>query len=90
MRINYLVVETDSFEVVQAIQNLSECQTSGVVVTDDCRNLMSSFGRATIMHGGQEANEVSHELARFGFIRGLEGSSPDFPVQFFVKDMLIV
>lgn len=58
----------DSMKIIQAMKNPSEYRTSGAVVTYDCRNLMTSFGRARIMHWGREANVDSHELARFCFI----------------------
>lgn len=55
--------ESDSMEIVQAIQDRSDYRASAAVVTDDCRKMMSSFGRATIVHCAREGNAVVHWLA---------------------------
>lgn len=60
-----IVIESDSLEIIQAIQNPSEYQASGAMITNDCRKLISSFGKAIISHCVREANGCAHELACF-------------------------
>jgi ribonuclease HI len=48
--VNYLVVESDSLEVVQVVLDPSEFRGSFAVVIDDCRNLLMMLGMATFQH----------------------------------------
>jgi ribonuclease HI len=66
-----LVVESDSLEVVRAVQNPSELRGLQAVVLDDCRHLLSMLGMATINHCPREANVDAHELARYGSTQGV-------------------
>jgi hypothetical protein len=59
-----LVVESDSMEVVHAVQNPSELGMEAVVI-DDCRHLLMS----TIKHCPREANVT--ELTRYGSTQGV-------------------
>ena len=61
-----LSIESDSMEIVQAIQNPDDYRASGAAITDDCRRLMSSFGKATINHCVRD--ECAHTIARFNFL----------------------
>jgi hypothetical protein len=45
-----LSVESDSMEVVEAFLNPFEFRRTGVVIIDDCRQLLASLGMATIRH----------------------------------------
>ncbi|KAI5018929.1 hypothetical protein ZWY2020_043817 [Hordeum vulgare] len=50
-----LVVESDFREIVQAILDPSEYRAAAAVLTDDCRKVLKSFGRATIDHCARNA-----------------------------------
>ncbi|XP_044432363.1 uncharacterized protein [Triticum aestivum] len=89
-----LVVESDSQEIVQAMKDPSEYRALAAVVTDDCRQVLSSFGRATIVHCARESNGVAHWLARTSYRRQLnevwQEHPPDFLIPSLVSDMIIV
>ena len=66
-----LVVESDSMDVVQAINDPSEYRGTNVVVLDDCRELLASLGMAMVQHYPREANGVAHLLACHGYTQGI-------------------
>lgn len=66
-----VAIESDSLEIVQAILNPSEYRASKAVVTDDCRKMMSSFGRAMINHYALEANVALMNLLTLVLLRGV-------------------
>jgi len=88
-----LSIESDSMEIVQAIQNPDDYRASGAVITDDCRKLMSSFGKATINHCVRDLNKCAHTIARFSFLgqelRVWLDKPPDFLIPLIVKDMIM-
>ena len=75
-----LVVESDSQEIVQAMKDPSEYRASAAVLTDDCRQVLSSFGRATIVHCARESNGVAHWLARTSYRRKLNEVWQEHPL----------
>lgn len=89
-----IVVESDSQEIVQAVLNPDDYRASEAVLTDECRELMSSFGKATICHCAREANKAAHEAARYSARLRTEEVRMDQPPQFLVpiigKDMIFV
>ena len=66
-----LLVESDSMEVVEAVNCPSEFRGTTAVIIDDCRQLLRSLGMATLQHCPREANEAAHVLARHGSSMGL-------------------
>ena len=92
--ISTLVVESDSLEIVQAILDPSDYRASAAVVTDDCRKLLTAFGRVTVVHCAREGNAAAHGLARASyrgnFSREWRDKPPDFLLPFLVTDMIIV
>lgn len=87
-------MESDSQEIVQAIMDPSEYRASAAVLTDDCRKLLSSFGRATITHCARESNAAAHWLAGASYRGKRTGvwceHPPDFLIPSLVTDMIIM
>jgi ribonuclease HI len=88
-----LVVESDSLEVVHAVQNPSEFRGMEAVVIDDCLHLLSMLGMATINHCSREAKVAAHELARYGSMQGVRVfwfSDPPFLLPVIVDNRVII
>lgn len=89
-----LAVECDSLEIVNAIIQPAYYRASGVVITDDCREMMTSFGRATITHCARESNAAAHVIARASYRRQCSkiwrDKPPDFLIPSIVTDLIIV
>jgi ribonuclease HI len=89
-----LLVESDSMEVVEAVENPSEYRGTGAVIIDDCRQLLVALGMATIQHCPREANEAAHSLARHGTTQGVKefwfDDPPPFLIPVLVDDRVII
>ena len=81
-------------KIMNAILYPAEYRASGAVITDECRELLSSFRMATISHCNREANVAAHELARFCSRSKLEEEwrdvAPSFLIPTIVKDMIVI
>ena len=80
--------------VSDSVREASEYRASAAMLTDDCRQVLSSFGRATIVHCARESNGVAHWLARTSYRRKLnevwQEHPPDFLIPSLVSDMIIL
>ena len=74
-------------EIVQAMLDPSEYRASGAVITDDCRKLMTSFGKAMVVHCARESNAAAH---RGKLSMEWRDYPPDFSIPSLVTDMIIV
>jgi ribonuclease HI len=89
-----IMVESDSMEVVEAVTYPFDYRGTGVVIIDDCRELLMTLGMATLKHCPREANGAAHELARRSAQQGTAETwfdiSPIFITSMLVNDMIII
>ena len=63
---NSILVQMDNLVVVEALNLNTGYSMISAPILDECRSLLSDFGKVSLEHCNRESNVVAHELAEWG------------------------
>jgi ribonuclease HI len=85
---NRLIAESDSTETIEACSGESRWWNESTAIYADCIDISSAIGNVSFSFCPREANQVAHEIAKFGYIHNQNCNWVDEPPSF-ILDRLV-
>jgi ribonuclease HI len=85
---NSLIAELDSTDTIEACSGESRWWNESMAIYADCIDISSAIGSVSFKFCQREANQVAHEIAKFGYIHNHNCNWVDEPPSF-ILDRLV-
>ena len=83
-----IVAESDAMEIIDGLSGEETWWGEYSAIFSDCIDVMTLIGNVSFKHCPREANEVAHELARFGFTNKNSCNWVDEPPSFILGKLI--